>query len=174
VVESDLYDVVISNNSSSAVSGTISVTDDTDYAFVVNPHASKTIGVPAPYTVAYQNQYWRITGRIDYSSNTVTFVDNPGLELILTSNIDEDVWVRTGGYIGGEDASYIKGEHGYEFVNEGLKISGSGSFTGRIYMLNPSFTAYINNGIAVSVSWTISWADEKHTVPKNMTGIIHY
>jgi hypothetical protein len=82
----DLYEVLIQNNSSTDVSGIITVMTESDKAFTVSAGKSLAIGVSAPYTVSYQDKYGRITGTIDYSTNKITLVDNPGISFKLKNN----------------------------------------------------------------------------------------
>jgi hypothetical protein len=162
----DLYEIIIQNNSSSVVSGVISVIDEGDRLFTVSAGRSDTLGVSAPYTVSYKNQYGRILGTIDYLSNKVIFMDNPGISLTLTNNISEDVYLFTGGYIQGEiitDGDYkVDG-------TEGFKISSSGSTSTMIYSFNPSFVAKTASNIIVRISWTINT-----TGISTMSGVINY
>jgi hypothetical protein len=163
----DLYEIVIQNNSSSAVSGTISVNnEEDDKLFTVSAGGSTTIGVSAPYTVSYKNQYGKITGTIDYSSNKIFFTDNPGMPFELTNNIPEDVYVFTGGYIQGETVT--AGEYKVDGT-EGFKVNGSGTASATIYTAAPSFVVKTSSNINARISWVIN-----AVVPPTMTGIINY
>jgi hypothetical protein len=163
----DLYDIVIQNNSSSAVSGIISVTDEDDKSFTISSGGSTTIGVSAPYTVYYKNQYGKTTGTIDYSSNKIIFTDNPGVSLVLKNYIPEDVYVFTGGYIQGENVT--AGDYKVD-GSEGFKVGESGTASSTIYTVAPSFIVKTAGNISARISWTINTT----AVLPVMTGVINY
>jgi hypothetical protein len=163
----DLYDIFIQNNSSATVSGTITVSDEDDKSFTVSSGASTIIAVSAPYTVSYKNQYGKITGTIDYASKTIVFVDNPGIDLSLTNNVSEDVYIFTGGYIQGENPT--EGEYKVDGT-EGFKVAGSETSTSTIYTASPSFIVKTSGNINARVSWTVNMT----AIPPVMTGVINY
>jgi hypothetical protein len=164
----DLYKVLIQNNSSTTVSGIITVTNEDDKSFTVSAGKSVTIGVSTPYTVSYKNQYGKIKGTISYSTNKIIFVDNPGITLRLKNIIQEDVYIFTGGYIKGEIIT--AGKYKVDGT-EGVKVDKSAESTDyTIYTEVPSFIVKTAQNINAYISWTIDMDADPHV----MTGIIHY
>jgi hypothetical protein len=164
----DLYEVLIQNNSSSAVSGIITVMNEDDKSFTVSAGKSVTIGVPTPYTVSYKNKYGRITGTIDYSANKIIFINNPGVSLRLENTISEDVYIFTGGYI--KEEIITAGKYKVDGT-EGFKVDKSATaVSATIYTEVPSFIVKTEENIDAHISWTV----DRTVVPHVMTGIIHY
>jgi hypothetical protein len=167
----DVFNIEIQNNSSSTVSGIISVEGGDVTSFSVSPSSSKTIGVSGVYTVSYQNDYGRITGTIDYLSGNITFADNSGMTLNITNYIAKDVYIFTGGYIETElpSAFSTTGEYKTDGT-EGLKINASATDSSkRVFTPNPSSIAKTIDGELVDVTWTIT-----DSTPPTMIASIHY
>lgn len=163
----DLYNIVIQNNASSSVSGTISMDNEDDKSFTVSAGSSDKIEVSGIYAVSYQNKYGRIAGSIDYFSNTVIFADNPGLSLILKNETPEDAYVFTGGYI--ESELPTAGKYKVDGT-EGFKVDASATDSSKkIYTPIPVFVVKTIDGISAEITWAISDA-----VPPVMTCVIHY
>jgi len=164
----DLYTVIVQNYSSVTVSGTIT-TDDKTELFTVWPGQSAAIGVSAPYTVSYGNYYGRVTGRIDYSSHTVTFTKNDGIPLELTNKTGKIVHVYTGGYIEGEKPEKYNSDNFDGWYEVDTSPSPSPSST-TIFTENPSFTAQTEDKIPVRIVYII----DRTTGSKTMKGVINY